>query len=121
MDFKRISLDNFNFTKKNQATRMCIGDALIELMKHKDFNSIKVSEISKAADVSRVTFYKYYHSKEEIVADYLQQVVDGYIQLNKGNLRHDFPNYDNILFTLNYFSQYEHFFLGLFHLSIYPR
>ncbi|MBR3645440.1 MAG: TetR/AcrR family transcriptional regulator [Lachnospiraceae bacterium] len=111
MDFNKFSLNNF--TKKNQHTRMCIGDAIIELMKDNDFKHIKISDITKKAGVSRMTFYTYYHTKEEVVEDYLQEVIHGYIKLSYGKLSTDFPSYDNILMALNYFNDYRKFFLGM--------
>lgn len=117
MNLNKFSLNNF--TKKNQHTRMCIGDAIIELMKDKEFRQIKVSDITRQAGVSRMTFYTYYHTKEEVVEDYLQQVIDGYIKLSYGKLTTDFPSYDIILMALNYFSDYSKFFLGMAHGGMY--
>ena len=48
-----------NFTKRNKFTRMCIGEATVNLMKEKTFDKIKILDIVRKAGVSRMTFYKY--------------------------------------------------------------
>lgn len=101
------------FTKRNQFTRMCIGDAVIELMNEKPFDKIKVSDITRKAGVSRMTFYKYYGSKEEVVEDYLNEIVTGYMNENRESFSEDYPNYESTLHALEYFDQYSKFFLGM--------
>ncbi len=53
------------------ATRKKICDSLKELLKHKDFLDISVSELSEAAGVTRSTFYSHY----DTVADVLEEVM----------------------------------------------
>ena len=65
-----------NFTKRNLFTRQCIGQAITELLKSGDFEHITVSDIVKKAGVSRMTFYKYYHTKNDVIKDYkITQVI----------------------------------------------
>ena len=52
-------------TKRNKKTRMRIGESIISLMHEIPYDEIKISEVSKQADVSRMTFYQYYSTKEE--------------------------------------------------------
>ena len=47
-------------------------DALLELMKNKPFREISISEITRKADLSRRTFYRYFSSKEEVLCCYLE-------------------------------------------------
>lgn len=54
---------------------MCewLRDALIELNKTHDFDDISITDICKAADVSRYTFYNHYESKEELLLDAINE------------------------------------------------
>lgn len=108
-----------NFTKRNKFTRMCIGEAIVTLMKEKSFDKIKILDITRKAGVSRMTFYKYYHSKEEVVECYLQEVISGYIEEFGDNFSKDFPNYENTFAALNYFDKYADFFLVVVHAGLY--
>lgn len=108
-----------NFTKRNQFTRMCIGEAVIALMKEKPFDKIKILDITLKAGVSRMTFYKYYHSKEDVLDDYLKEIVSGYVEKFGDNFSDDFPNFENTLTSLNYFDKYADFFVELTHAGLY--
>lgn len=52
--------------------RESIHEALIRLMRDKDFDKIRISEITTLAGVSRVSFYRHFDSKEAVLIDYLQ-------------------------------------------------
>ncbi|MCK5761295.1 MAG: TetR/AcrR family transcriptional regulator [Candidatus Izimaplasma sp.] len=44
-----------------------IFEALTQIMKNKKFQDISISEIAKKAGVARLTFYRNYNSKEDII------------------------------------------------------
>lgn len=50
-----------NFSKE------CFYNALVELMKEKDFDSIQINEICEKAGFNRSTFYRNYDSKMDIL------------------------------------------------------
>ena len=112
-----------NKTKRNRFTRMCIGEALISLMEQKDYDSIKISDIVAKAGISRMTYYNYYHSKNEIIEDYLQEVVAKYLRSaadeEAQNKIGGFQDYEHILHALNFFDQYSNFFMTLVHAGLY--
>ena len=56
---------------KNSIVKESFTDALFNLMTKKDFNNITISELSKKAGVSRLSFYRNYNSKEDIIINYL--------------------------------------------------
>lgn len=61
--------------KKENASRFlrnCIFEALILLMKQKPYDDIAISEITNRAGVSRMTYYRTYTSKEDILIQYFQ-------------------------------------------------
>jgi len=63
-----------NKTKKiGQSTYLkeCLREGYFSLLAQKPADSISVSEIVKLAGVSRMSFYRYYQSKEELVQQYL--------------------------------------------------
>ena len=51
---------------------MCMGDALVNIMQQKAYDKISVSDIVKKAGVSRMTYYNYYETKDELVKDYIE-------------------------------------------------
>ena len=64
------------------------------LMDKKSYEEIRVSDIVKRAGVSRMTFYHYYEQKEDALADYFHEIVNGYVRerseiLKKGGKFHD--------------------------------
>ena len=59
-------------TQRNRFTRMCMGDALVNIMQQKAYDKISVSDIVKKAGVSRMTYYNYYETKDELVKDYIE-------------------------------------------------
>ena len=59
-----------NKNSKNTFTRMCIGEAIIKLLKNTDFDKIRITSVAKCAGVSRITFYKYYESIHDALCDY---------------------------------------------------
>lgn len=58
-------------------------DALIALMKEKQFGHITISELAERAGLDRRTFYRHYKSKEEVIAGQIQQLAGLY----EGKLR----------------------------------
>lgn len=48
-------------------TRECIREAMIGLLKEKDYGSIQMKQIAERAHVGRRTLYRYFDSKEQIL------------------------------------------------------
>ena len=85
------------------------------------YEEIRVSDIVKRAGVSRMTFYHYYEQKEDALADYFHEIVNGYVWerseiLKKGGKFHD-PG--SIEHALKYFDQYAAFILKLVDAHLY--
>lgn len=47
--------------------RECIADALIALLKEKEFEKITIEEITRQAGVGRTTYFRYFSNKEEVI------------------------------------------------------
>ncbi len=59
---------------QNLFARERIVAALTELMSQKDYASITITEITQKADVSRMTYYRNYSSKEDILRRFMSDV-----------------------------------------------
>lgn len=113
-------LSEHHKTDRNRFTRMCIGEALADLLKQSSLDEIKVSDIADRAGISRMTYYNYYHSKKEILADYLWEIVKEYIaETNEKKDIGTFHDYAHILHCLNFFDQYTPFILTLVKSGLY--
>lgn len=64
--------------QSNQIARECMVSALMQLLETKPLSTISVTEITKKAGVSRMTYYRNYHSKEEIFSSYLTDIIASY-------------------------------------------
>lgn len=68
-------------TEINKAVKRKIADALLMLMREKGIADVTVTEIVNAAGVARVTFYRNYSSKENVLTtlidDALEELRDG--------------------------------------------
>ena len=58
-----------NEDRRIRMTKRMLKDALIELLKKKDIYHVSIRELCEAADVNRTTFYKYYGSQFDLLAD----------------------------------------------------
>lgn len=58
--------------KQKEFFQKCLYEALIKLMKRKLFVDISVSELCEEAGVSRMTYYRSYSSKEDILKQHLE-------------------------------------------------
>lgn len=55
-------------------TKGWLRKALLELIQEKDYSDITIQEITDRADTARVTFYRNYGSKEELLLDSLEHI-----------------------------------------------
>lgn len=105
-----------NGSPKTLFTRMCIGEAIVALLKEGEntLRSLKVSAVVLKAGVSRVTFYKYYGTLRAALQDYLHIVIAEYVQTDSSvHEWHDFLSYEHILSALRFFDRYRSFFLTM--------
>lgn len=81
--------------------RQYITEALLQLMKTKDYKTISVGEIAERAGVHRATFYRHFSSKEDV----LRACLAGIIQQSEGDrslLRKDFVSFIQPVFQALY-------------------
>jgi AcrR family transcriptional regulator len=60
--------------KRIQKTRQLLQDALLSLLREQAFEEIEIQAITDRADTARVTFYRHYGTKEELLADVIETV-----------------------------------------------
>ena len=99
---------------RTQATRMAIGNAILDELEENEFSQIKVTDVIRRANVSRMSFYRYYENLYDALCDYLNIVVNGY--MIEGGEKEDpnvFMRPEHIEFSLNYFDRYARYFLVL--------
>lgn len=54
--------------------------ALLSLMEEKDFALITITELTKRADLDRKTFYRNFHSKEDVISLKIEELCQLYIE-----------------------------------------
>ena len=77
-----------------------IVEALLQLLKKKTYEDITITDIANKAGVTRITFYRNYNNKDEIIKSYLDDLTDEYIKTSKILYNpNDFKGYIIKLFT----------------------
>ena len=61
--------------ERNQYVKVAMTKALLELLNTKNLKDIKISEITEKAQVGRVSFYRNYKDKEDILKQYLDKII----------------------------------------------
>lgn len=102
-----------NSKKKNQANQLareCMVTALMQLLEEKTLSEISVSEITKRAGVSRMTYYRNYEKKEDIFAEYLSEVIENYyIESEQMTGIENYYEKKNLIHCFEYFQQHRQF------------
>lgn len=99
--------------KVNILVKDSITDALLTLLKKKTLDKISITEIVNKAGVGRVSFYRNFDSKEDILEKYLIKVTDDFIQNSGIDFKHnDTKTYIIILFK--HLEKYKDFTFNLY-------
>lgn len=75
-----------------------ITEGLLKLMEKNHYEDITITDITKKAGVNRVTFYRNFISKDEVIKLYLDDITDKFIE--QSNIIYDPNNFDKYLITL---------------------
>lgn len=65
--------------KQKERSRLWIIEALFLLMKEKSFQDITITEITDKAGVSRLTYYRNFSSKEDIILKYYDYMFEDFL------------------------------------------
>ncbi|WP_411342792.1 TetR/AcrR family transcriptional regulator [Paenibacillus sp. WLX1005] len=61
--------------RRIRKTKQAFHEALLQLLEQQDFRDLTITDIVKAADVNRSTFYKHYVYKEDLLNEIIEQVL----------------------------------------------
>ena len=73
--------------KRSVRTKRWLYEALLALLKEKTFDAITIQDITNEADIARMTFYRHFQDKEELLQSCTQQFLDGIEPLLKSPLQ----------------------------------
>lgn len=94
-------------------------DALIQLLKSKPISEISVTDITEKAGVSRMSYYRNYSSKEEILTRRLDEIFGEYMELvTKLDYRGSCFDTAYLLQCFRYFSGQQEFFRCLLEIGM---
>jgi AcrR family transcriptional regulator len=62
--------------RRSQRTRQALGDALLELMAEKGYETLSIKDIIERANVGRSTFYAHYADKEDLFVSQMAHMVE---------------------------------------------
>ena len=62
--------------RRIQRTRLALRTALLELLKHKNYDDISLEEITEQANVGRATFYLHYKDKEDLILEQFSEMAN---------------------------------------------
>lgn len=86
--------------KKQPKSKIWLTEALFYLLKTKSFSKITINDIAKKAGVSRLTFYRNFNSKEDILQQRFDTLFDDfYNDITKNNIT---SVHDTILLVFSY-------------------
>lgn len=63
--------------KRVQRSKKVLKDAMLALLNEKEFSKITVLELVKRADINRSTFYFHYYSKDELMEEMIDDLMNG--------------------------------------------
>lgn len=86
--------------RRPRRSRRLIAAALVALMLEQRYDRITVQAIIDHADIGRSTFYAHYRSKDDVLLQELDRVLD---LLHEQHLAHDPPPADQLLPSLPFF------------------
>lgn len=97
----------------NMRVKSSITKALLNLMHQKSFSDISISEIIRTAGVARISFYRNYDSKEDVLLTLIEDVLEQFRDTIDCN-EEDYYTYQNIRRSFEYFKIYGDFVLDLY-------
>lgn len=90
-----------------------IADALIRMLETTSLEEITIKELAGEAGVSRMSFYRYFLEKRDVLAFYMEYILGLYMEQEKKS-RKAFRSVDHIAESLSFFGQYKKFALVLY-------
>ena len=107
-----------NNVEKNTYVKDQITNAMLILLKSKELKDISVSELTDAAGVSRVSFYRNYKDREDILREHMKRQLTNWLRENS---KQDSTTDESLGNIFAYLTEHKDFYLllskrNLFHL-----
>ena len=103
--------------KRKEANRQVkekITEALFALLKEKPLHEISVTEITKKAGVARVSFYRNYDTKEDVMATLVEDVLELFRSKVGADPGLGFYCYENVLLSFQFFYEWRDYFVDMY-------
>ncbi len=97
--------------ESNKRVKKAITDALFSLLKTKNLNGITISELIKEAGVARMSFYRNYTSKEDVLLTLVRDVLQDFRETADYDLSNVYQK-KHVYRSFRYFEQYSPYFRG---------
>lgn len=102
-----------NNKEKNSYVKEQVTTSLLSLLREKNINDISVSELTERAQVGRVSFYRNYTSKEDVLLQESQRLLRQWGDLFTQMESEEYNSFFLSLF--DFFKKNEEFYLTLYH------
>lgn len=100
-------------TQENMRVKMCITDALFDLMQEKSISEITVTEIIRKAGVARASYYRNYESKEDVLVTLIRDVLEYFRMTMEYDLA-DGITYEHMARCFAFFKEFGEYALNLY-------
>lgn len=102
----------------NAFVRECITTAFLQMLTEQPFEKITISELAKKAGVGRVSFYRNFESKEDVLRKYLKSLLDKWAASYK-----NVTDYNLVEAIFEYYYEHKELYIllykrGLSHISL---
>ena len=97
----------------NRKVREAITKALFEMMEVQEISKITISDLIKKAGVARISYYRNYETKEDILVGLVHDVLDDFRDTADYDLS-DFCSLKHIRRIFTYFDQYRNYVINLY-------
>ncbi|MGM9537159.1 MAG: TetR/AcrR family transcriptional regulator [Candidatus Onthomonas sp.] len=102
----------------NAFVKECITAALFQMLKTQALESISITELTRKAGVGRVSFYRNFESKEDVIRQYLAKITKEWGEAFERN-----PSENLIESLFSHYQRHKDIFIllykaGLWHLSL---
>lgn len=102
----------------NTAT-VYLAHALIDLMEKKPFDEISITELTKKAGVSRMSYYRHFSAKQQVLEEYLQTIVHRFrLEGEKRGYLGKGHGYEQLLYAFRFFRHHSRYALCLHHANL---
>lgn len=98
-----------NNAQQKEINQQCLYLALMELLKQKSIEKVTIGELCDNAGVSRMTFYRSYNYKEDILMQHLEECFNRFLSILQENDYH--THYDISLCFFHFWQTEERDFL----------